>query len=210
MSTKKDNPVWENGVMIGFVLLGLLVIFAVVLPKAHKHEVGQGIALPASLSGGFTAVDGLAYTSLPAAQQKQTSQAQFDQTIATLKKSGATENAALTNAFGIAVSSREYVSPDFSSEVLATAYRGPGGIFGNGENLANSSTGGPGTATMQRLGDTICYVDAGNPQAQSGPQAECQRTSADLTVQVSASDGKAATASKYADEVFNGIADSRW
>lgn len=206
VSTKKDAPAWESGVAIGAVILAILMVFAVGLTKWHKNDLGQSISLPDTLSGGFKAIDGLSYATLPAAQQKQTSQSQFDQSIATLKKSTATESSALTNAFGIAVTSREYISSDFQSEVQATAYRGPGGIFGNGENLANSSTGGPGTGSMQRVGDTICYVDAGSSQTQTSPQAECQRSSDNLTVQVRTTDGKAATASKYADEVYNDIA----
>lgn len=210
MSTNKDAPAWENGVIIGVILLAILFAFVVGLNRLHKHDVGEGITLPDSLSGGYTAIDQLSFASLPAAQQKETQQAQFDQSIDTLKKSATTENTALTNAFGIAVTSREYISSNFQSEVQATAYRGPGGIFGNGQNLADPTTGGAGTASMQRVGDTICYVDAGNTQTQTSPQAECQRTSDNLTVQVRSSDGKAATASKYADEVYDGIANRRF
>lgn len=210
VSTKNETPAWENGVAVGVIILALVVVFAVGLPRWHKHDQSAALTLPDTLSGGYRAVDQLSFAKLPADQQKQTSQAQFDQSIATLKKSATTENTQLANAFGIAVTSREYVSPDFQSEIQTTAYRGPGGIFGTGGNLVDSSTGGAGTATLTRVGDAVCYSDPGNAQQQVGPQAECQRTSGNLTVQVQASDGKVDTASKYVDEVYNGIANRRW
>jgi len=51
---QKEKGVVENGLIIGIVVLAIVVIFAVGLPRWHKHAVNGSVSLPATLSGGFT------------------------------------------------------------------------------------------------------------------------------------------------------------
>jgi len=205
VSTKKDAPAWENGALIGIIVLALLVVFAVGLTRWHKNDLGSSLSMPDRLSGGYQAIELTSYDQFPKAQQAQLSKTQFETQLATIKKAQTTESSALTNAFGFAVQSQTYLSSDLKSSLSVIAYRGPGGVFGNGRNLTDSQTGNPGTGSMQKVGDTICYVDTGSQAQQSSPQAECQRSSANLTVQVTSSDGQAASASKYADEIYGSL-----
>jgi len=102
----KDRSVVETGIVLGVIVLALVVVFAVGLPRWHKHDVGGTIALPATLSGGLTKAGS---SELDAAILKQEQNA--------------------TQVMGAATSVAEYTDAKQSTGVIVQATRTPVGAL---------------------------------------------------------------------------------
>jgi hypothetical protein len=69
---QKEKSVAWDGAAIGLIVLALVVVFAVGLTRWHKHAIDGSLALPKTLSGGFsrsTAVDAQIASSVSSARK---------------------------------------------------------------------------------------------------------------------------------------------
>ncbi|MDN4159788.1 hypothetical protein [Nocardioides abyssi] len=177
------------GLLAGLVVLALLVVFAVLLPRATDGAgAEESLGLPDTLPGGYTAAD---------LEKAFTEQYDADQakTVAD-RESAAREHAdeVLGDVYEYAVETRVYASEDLSTAVSVQAFRAPGGAFAP-ERISEDGAAASGVATQElvREGDAVCIVQraaadpaAGAPQGDTPSYVSCQRSEDDLTVQAAA------------------------
>jgi len=188
VATKRTSM--ENGLTFGVIALALVIIFAVGLPRWHKHAGQEAITLPDTISGGFLAADSpAAWTDLKAAG-KVTDQ-QIAQLVGQAGQFHGQNATDASDALGIATAGRYYVSKD-GNFLSVTAARGSGDAW---------FPGAGGTYSAQ--GDVTCYTSAASSSSSSS--IDCRRSSSSLTVEVNAQGLDASTVAAAVDEVYNGI-----
>lgn len=172
------------GIAVGIVLLGLLALFAIVLPKAADAEDGGAqadLTLPDTLPGGYAAADDPA--SFKGGQLEQQADAIAEQQAASTKYG----NRVLSDVLGTAAATRSYVV-DGTKPVFVQVFRSDGGAFAPSTLTDPDSTNGAGGTTMEAVGDGACilnYSTAQPGQSSTTPaSSQCQVTQDHLTVQI--------------------------
>ncbi|NHC23934.1 hypothetical protein G6553_12215 [Nocardioides sp. IC4_145] len=178
------------GLVAGVVVLALLVVFAVLLPKAVDGSAGaeEPIGLPDTLPGGYTASD----LEEAFAEQYDAEQAG----VVADRESASREHTdeVLADVYDYAAETRVYASEDLSTAVSVQAFRAAGGAFAP-ERISEDDAAASGGASQElvREGDAVCIVQraavdpaAGAPQGDTPSYVSCQRSEDDLTVQAAA------------------------
>jgi hypothetical protein len=202
---KSEIPL--TGIAIGAVALALVVLFAVLLPKAHGETDSSAtphrIALPASLAGGYLAADRVDAWKDAGAQVKGREAELVGQVKAELSYGDKQLAKTASSDYG----NRIYLK-DGKSIFFVQVFRAAGGAFSPGE-LSDPAKSGEGSSVQQltKVGDSVCIVDG----AVSGPgqvqpsSTQCQRSGADLTVQVTSPGTAPSDVAKVADLVFTTV-----
>jgi hypothetical protein len=191
------------GIVLGVVLLGLLAVFAIVLPKA-SGDAGE-LSLPDTIPGGYAAADDP--DSFAGTQFEQQGKA----IAADQRSNTAYGDDVLPDVLGTPAVTRSYISQD-GQAVFVQAIRAAGGAFAP-DSLSDpkQSQGGGGT-TMQRVGDGVCILTYSAPQAGQPAQdasepsdVRCQVSREELTVQIHAAGIGASDLVKAADAVADDL-----
>jgi hypothetical protein len=200
------------GIALGVILLGLVSVFAIVLPKtADADEAARSsaaLSLPDTLPGGYTAADlPAAFTGQYAdqaetiAKQQQTAREHGDQVLA--------------DVLGEPAVTRTYASKDLQTAVFVQGFRAAGGAFAP-QSLPDPKDAQPGQAVPELLavGDGACIVtpqvsQTGEPVDKSAPpaDAQCQVSKGELTVQIGAQGLPAADVVALGDHVLGLLQD---
>lgn len=181
--TKSPAAVRIAGVLVGLVVLGLIAVFAIALPKMSDPGA---IDLPETLPGGYTAMDlEQAYAGLADAPEDQVAQARAQEQV-----NRAYAEKVLDEAYDVEIANRAYLKEDGSALVTVQAFRAPGGAF-SPVQFTDPSSAQPG-ATVERLvveGEAVCVVHGqlGEGGEVTPQYTQCQRSEADLTLQVTGS-----------------------
>lgn len=171
------------GVLVGLVVLGLIAVFAIVLPKLSDSGP---IELPETLPGGYTAMDlEEAYEGLADAPAEQIAQARAQEQV---NRSYAEK--VLDEAYDVESANRSYLKEDGSALVTVQAFRAPGGAF-SPVQFSDPASAQPGS-TVERLvveGEAVCVVHGqlGEGGEITPQYTQCQRSENDLTLQVTGS-----------------------
>ena len=200
------------GIALGVVLLGLVAVFAIVLPKTAGADEGStsggDLSLPDTLPGDYTAADlPDAFTGQYADQADQISQAQA--------KSREHGDKVLADVLDEPAATRTYASKDLKTAVFVQAFRAPGGAFAP-DSLPDPEQpqGAQGAPELVGVGDGACIVtrtpaQPGQPVDESAPPtyAQCQVSEGELTVQVGARGVPEKDMVDLADHVFGLLQD---
>ncbi|WGL52943.1 hypothetical protein P5P86_03745 [Nocardioides sp. BP30] len=203
MSKSRSSDVPLTGIAIGAVVLALVVVFAVLLPKAQGDEADTSrIALPSSLPGGYKAADNAS-----AWKGNANVAGNEAQVAAQVKAEIAFGNAALKKTTGGGFGNRIYIKG--ASEIyFVQAFRAAGGAFSPGE-LSDPSKLQQGTSVQQliKTGDATCIVDGttGTGGQVTPSETQCQVSKGDLTIQVMAPSVAASDVAKVADLVLTKV-----
>jgi len=206
VSKTRNSDVPMTGIAIGAVLLALLVVFAVVLPRA-VGDTGSStgsLILPDSLPGGYLAADRTAAWKNASGGVK----GHEAQIVAQVKAELTYGDRALSKTSKNAFANRIYLKNDGKSIFFVQAFRSAGGAFSPGE-ISDPSKLQQGSSVQQliRVGDAVCIVDGtvGSPGQIEPSQTQCQRSEGDLTVQVTAPQVAASDVAKVADLVLSKV-----
>lgn len=184
--TSGRSPAWA-GIALGLVVLGLIAVFAIVLPEVADDESGdvssEPVSLPDSLPGGYPAADD------PAAFDG-TDYADQAEDIAKQQRT-ATDygNTVLPDALGHPAATRTYVA-DGTIPVFVQVFRAEGGALAPQVLTDPTTTQGQGGTTMERVGDAACVLTYGASQGDDlgdPTDSQCQISRSGLTVQIQAS-----------------------
>ena len=204
-STSSSRTSTWVGILLGVVLLGLIALFAIVLPKTTDAEAAESTAeaplelvLPDTLPGGYAAAD-------DPASFKGSQLAAQAATIA--KQQGANStyaNSVLPKVLGRSAVSRTYVYGG-TQAVYVQAFQSEGGAFAPND-LADPASGTAPTQ-MKQVGDGACILtfsqSAPGQPASTPAFTQCQVTHGSVTVQI----GSAGIAPTELVEVAGGLAD---
>lgn len=178
------------GLLLGAVVLGLLVVLAVVLPKA-TGETGEGAAsaagaaeLPATLPGGWTATDALKVEDLPAEAGVEAADVERQAERRVFAEQ------AYAEVYDDAPTFRTYTDDTLQKYALVTVFSGESSAFAPGDPPVDAEAEGLARSTSElvRDGDALCSVsyqataagqDAGEPTSIS-----CQLPTAGQTIQL--------------------------
>ncbi|MBC9732989.1 hypothetical protein [Nocardioides marmotae] len=198
-----------TGPLAGVVVLALLVVFAVLLPKATGGSNAEDpLDLPDTLPGGYTAADrGEAFAGSYEAEEAETLAG---------RQASARQHSdeVLDEVYDYAAETRTYASEDLTTAVFVQAFRAPGGAFAP-ETISGEEAAATGAASQElvREGDAICIVQrpavdpaAGAPQDAAPSYVSCQRSEGDLTVQATASGLPAADLVELLDAAWDAVA----
>lgn len=186
MKTPRDRTVAVLGAVVGLLALGLLVVFAVVLPKVSSDPAEEGgslgeIELPDELTGGYTALDTVESEQIPAEQIQAlvASQEYADEVLADLVDAGG--------------ASRQYLNSEETAAPTIQVYGAEAGPLVP-EQIVDPEAFGLREAPFQVVeGDDVsCIVersevDPATQQPLPEPQVvsvDCQRTAPGLTVRL--------------------------
>lgn len=206
-STSAKTPVL--GLLLGLVVLALMVVFAVLLPKAvgDSGASDEPLGLPDTLPGGYTAAD------LDAAFAGQYDADQAESYAGRQASARKHADEVLAEVYEHAAETRTYASKDLSTAVFVQAFRAPGGAFAP-ETISEEGAAASGAASQElvREGDAICRVEraAADPTTGAGGGApsyvSCQRSEDDLTVQVTAAGTPAEEVVELVDATWDEVA----
>lgn len=174
------------GIAVGVVLLGLVVAFAIGLPKAADGEESAPeieIVLPDTLPGGYAAADE------PDSFADGQLADQAEQIARQQAASTQYGNQVLSDVLGNAAATRSYVI-DGTKAVFIQVFQAQGGAFAPTTLTDPTTTNGSGGTTMDDIGDGVCILTYGQTQdgAPGDPIAsQCQVTRGELTAQVQSS-----------------------
>ncbi|WP_017933141.1 hypothetical protein [Nocardioides sp. Iso805N] len=200
MSKTRNSDVPLTGIAIGAVALALVVVFAVLLPKAQGDEADTSrIDMPSSLPGGYVAADNAS-----AWKGNANVAGNEAQVAAEVKAEIKYGDAALQKTTGGGFGNRIYIKG--SSEIFfVQVFRAAGGAFSPGE-ISDPSKLQQGSSVQQlvKVGNSTCIVDGTTATAgQVTPsQTQCQRSEGNVTVQVMAPSVAASDVAKVADLVL--------
>ncbi len=201
MSNEKNTGPALTGAAIGLVVLALVVVFAVLIPKAHGESAAT---LPDKLPGGYVSADLKEAWKHPPAG---VTPAQVDQVIAQVKAEIKYGNATLgTTAPEPSVYKIYLKGP--SSLFFVQVFKSAGGAFSPGE-IADG-TGAPQGSSVDQLvkvGKSVCMVSgtADGSGSIQPTQIQCQRSDGDETIQVTTPSGTAKSVAAFADVVAANI-----
>lgn len=205
MSTTNKSDIPLTGIAIGAVALALVVLFAVFLPKAHGESGSSAnrISLPASLPGGYLAADRVDAWKGANSQVKGHEAELVGEVKAELSYGDKQLAKTASSDYG----NRIYVKGG-QSVFFVQVFRAAGGAFSPGE-LSDPARSGQGSSIQQltKVGDAVCIIDgavAGPGQVQPS-SSQCQRSGADLTVQVTSPGTAPSDVAKVADLVFAAV-----
>ena len=177
------------GIALGVVFLALVAAFAIALPKASDGDEGpsstEGLSLPDTLPGGYTAAD------LPAAFTGEYAD-RAEEVSKTQQAAREHGDQVLADVLGEPAVTRTYASADLHA-VFVQAFRAAGGAF-SPDSLPDPATAqGQSVPELVSVGDAACIVSRQASQAgaavdESAPPAyaQCQLSEGQLTVQVGA------------------------
>ena len=184
-STSPNRTSTWVGIAVGVVLLGLMVAFAVGLPKALGESSGDSLSLPDTLPGGYTAAD------LPEAFTGEFAD-RADVISEQQRQTREHGDEVLSDVLDEEAATRTYASEDLQTAIFVQAFRAAGGAFAPDTlpELGDSPQGG---TELVAVGDAACIVtrapsSTGQPVDASAPPsyAQCQLSEGELTVQVGA------------------------
>lgn len=206
MSKTNQSDIPLTGIAIGAVALALVVLFAVFLPKAHG-ETGSAtvnrISLPASLPGGYLAADRVDAWKSADSQVKGHEAEVVGQVKAELSYGDKQLAKTSSSDYG----NRIYLK-DGRSIFFVQVFRAAGGAFSPGE-ISDPAVSGQGSSVQQltKVGDAVCIVDGAvtSPGQVQPSSSQCQRSGADLTVQVTSPGTAPSDVAKVADLVFAAV-----
>lgn len=206
MSKTRNSDVPLTGIAIGAVALALVVVFAVLLPKAEGDEADTSrIALPSSLPGGYVAAD-TASAWKGASPTVAGHEAEVAAEVkAELKYGDSVLEKTTGGGFGNGVYLKK--TGDSANFFFVQVFRAAGGALSPGEISDPSQSQAGGSAQqLLKVGDATCIVQgvigsAGQVDASQG-QSQCQRSEGNLTVQVTAPSVAASDVAKVADLVL--------
>lgn len=205
MSKTSNSDVPLNGIAIGAVVLALVVVFAVFLPKAHGEtsastSTPQQITLPATLPGGYVAADHTAAWKNAGSQVK----GHEAELVSEVKDELEYGDQQLAKTSKTDYGNRIYLK-NGQSIFFVQVFRSAGGAFAPGE-ISDPMKSSQGSTIQQltKVGSSVCIVDGtvGNPGQVTPSSAQCQRSSGDLTVQVSSPGTAPSDVAKVVDLVF--------
>ncbi|HVX55835.1 hypothetical protein [Nocardioides sp.] len=203
MSKTNRSDVPLTGIAIGAVALALVVLFAVLLPKAHgetSSSTPHRISLPASLPGGYLAADRTDAWKNAGAQVK----GHEAELVGEVKDELTYGDKQLAKTAKSDYGNRIYLK-NGQSIFFVQVFRTAGGAFSPGE-LSDPSKSSEGSSVQQltKVGDSVCIVDGSvtSPGQIQPSSTQCQRSSDDFTVQVTSPGTAASDVAKVADLVF--------
>ena len=177
----KNSRIAILGIALGAIILGLIAVFAIVLPKAADDASGA-VKLPDTLPGGYVATDlPKAFAGAPATDQEQ-----VDAAVRSEKAARAFGDEVLADS-GATAATRTYLGKDLQTAVVVQAFRAAGGAFSPFQ-FTNPETVQAGSQVEQlvRKGHAVC-IERGQADGQggvSGGYIQCQRSEGNLTIQV--------------------------
>jgi hypothetical protein len=200
------------GIVVGVVSLGLIVAFAIALPKGADADASSAptgeLTLPDTLPGGYTAADlPEAFTGKYADRADEVSKQQRS-----AREHG---DEVLTEVLDEPAATRTYASKDLQTAVFVQGFRAAGGAFAP-DSLPDPADAQPGQSVPELLavGDAACIVtpqssQTGQPVPESTPPAyaQCQVSEGELTVQVGAQGLQAEAIVEIADHVLGLLQD---
>lgn len=199
MSKTRNSDVPLTGIAIGAVALALVVVFAVLLPKASGDEAGTRIKLPNSLPGGYIAAD-----RTEAWKGNANVSGHESELVAQVKAEINYGNSALEKTTGGGFGNRIYIKGS-SAIFFVQVFRAAGGAFSPGE-ISDPSKLQQGSSVQQllKVGKSTCIIDGTTSTgSQVTPsQTQCQLSEGELTVQVTAPSVAASDVAKVADLVL--------
>jgi hypothetical protein len=160
------------GVAVGAIALALLVVLAVLLPKAHGAEV-ESVDLPDELPGGLIALDVDRELPAEAGLPDNFAQVQGAQARTTMSD--------YEDAYGDPVAFRGYADQQLQTVAFVTVFAGDGDAFGPDFGTSQSTQ-------LVKSGDAVCELSF--QQTQTGQVSDepttvtCQVSGEGQTVQV--------------------------
>lgn len=181
-----------SGVVLGAVALALVAVLAIFLPKANGSD---GVSLPATLPGGYSALDTdralPAGANLPDDYLKQ--QADLVKSI----------QGDYDKAYDEPVTFRAYANAGLTTFAIVTVFSGEGGAFG--PNFGTSQQ-----IQFKRVGDVLCVVTYAQDQ-QTGKlgtdpdTVTCQLPDRENTVQVATNGASVDATVKLTNDVTDAL-----
>ena len=186
MKTPRDRTVAVLGAAAGLLALGLVIVFAVVLPKVSSDPASEGgdlgeIVLPDDLPGGYQALDTVESDQIPAEQ------------ISTLTASQRYADDVLSDLVEAGGASRQYLNEEETAAPTIQVYGAEAGPL-IPEQIVDPEVFGLREAPFQVVEgkDVTCIVERSEvDQATQQPlpeprvvNVECQRTGPGLTVRL--------------------------
>jgi hypothetical protein len=199
---KSDVPL--TGIALGAVALALVVVFAVLLPKAVGDTADSSpINLPKTLPGGYVSA------ALPAAWKGNSSvSGQEAQIVKQVQAELDFGDAQLKKSTGGGFGNEIYLKSGGQSIYFVQAFRASGGAVSPGE-ISDPSKLQQGSSVDQltTVGKATCIVTGtvGTGGQVQPAQTKCQESEGDLTVQVTAPSVAASDVAKVADLVLGKI-----
>lgn len=200
-STPDNRSAAWIGLLIGVVLLGLIVAFAVGLPQSTGTESSDvDLSLPDKLPGGYVAAD------LPEAFEGGQYADQAEDIAGQEKANRAYGDRVLPDVLGTSAATRTYVV-DGSQAVFVQAFQSDGGAFAPNSVPDPDTSGGRPATEVKQVGDGVCILSYGQQvpgqPAQAPAFSQCQVTQEHLTVQI----GATAVAAGDLVDVADGLLD---
>lgn len=172
------------GLVLGAVLLGLIAVFAIVLPKVsdESEAAGAPIVLPDRLPGGYVATDlPEAFAGAPGGSEDQ-----IDAAVRNEKAAREYGDQVLAES-GATAATRTYVGEDLQTAVVVQAFRAAGGAFAPFQfNDPANAEPGQEVESLVRVGEAVCIqhgTAAGEGRIEGG-YVQCQKSEGELTIQV--------------------------
>jgi hypothetical protein len=189
------SPGLVVGAVAGAVGLALLVVLAVLLPKAEGAE-SQAVQLPDELPGGFVALDVQRDLPQELGLPDNFAQVQGAQARTTMSD--------YEDAYGAPVAFRGYADQQLQTVAFVTVFAGDGEAFGP-DFGTNEST------RVERSGDAVCELSfqqspTGQGAADEPTTVTCQVAGEGHTVQVATGGVSVEDTVKLADHVAEDVA----
>ena len=203
--TSGRTSTWA-GIAIGVLALGLLALFAIVLPKAVGEDDGAArLVLPDTLPGGYAAADD------PASFEGGDYADQADSIAQQEKSNSDYGNRVLPEVLGHAAATRTYVL-DGTKAVFVQVFDAEGGAFAPNSIPDPEASGGAPANEVTNVGDGVCILSYGQGSTDAGPAdpvfSQCQVTRDGRTVQIGASEVDAEDLVATADGLLDDLSGS--